>query len=380
MKISQIKAISLLAFITLILLFNSFIAKIFNQYSICAFILVVGVISYYLIGFEKEKSRYNKDVILSIIIYSAIYYIVTYLLGLFIGFSKNIYSLTILGIIKNIVPFAILVCLSELLRYIINCKIKDNNWLLALSVFAFTLIDVTFVLNVTNFSDFNSILKNFGLFILPSLSRNFLFTYLSCRVSFKPNLVYRFIMEAPKYFLPIIPNFGIYIESVIYVIIPLLIFMIIYDGFEKRKIKKIISSKDGKHKKFGYIITIFLLILVVSLTCGYYKYQAIVVATGSMTPNINKGDVVIVKKLNKEEILNLKIGDILVFHRENKIVVHRIYDIYKSGNEVFFKTKGDNNNAPDGYLIELAEVIGTTKFKVDYVGYPTVILYEKFKK
>ena len=134
MKKSQIKAIGILAFIALILLFNSFITKIFNQYSICVFILFLVVISYYLIGFEKEKSRYNKDIILSIIIYLTIYYIVTYLLGLFIGFSRNIYSLTLLGIIKNIVPFAILVSLSEILRYIINSKIKENNWILALSV------------------------------------------------------------------------------------------------------------------------------------------------------------------------------------------------------------------------------------------------------
>ena len=379
MKKSQIKAIGILAFIALILLFNSFITKIFNQYSICVFILFLVVISYYLIGFEKEKSRYNKDIILSIIIYLTIYYIVTYLLGLFIGFSRNIYSLTLLGIIKNIVPFAILVSLSEILRYIINSKIKENNWILALSVLVFTLIDITFTLNVTDFSDFGSVLKNLGLFILPSLSKNFLFTYLSCKVSFKPNLVYRFIMEMPKYILPIIPNFGIYIESVIYVVIPLLIFMLIYNGFEKRKIKKIILSKSNKHKKLIYSIIILILVLIVSLTSGYFKYQAIVVATGSMTPNINKGDVVVVKKLDEKEILNLNVGDVLVFHRENKIVVHRIYEIYTSGNEIFFKTKGDHNNAPDGYLIEKSEVIGTTKFKVSYVGYPTVILYEKLK-
>ena len=272
-----------------------------------------------------------------------------------------------------------MVSLSETLRYIINSKIKENNWILALSVLVFTLIDITFTLNVTDFNDFSSVLKNLGLFILPSLSKNFLFTYLSCKVSFKPNLVYRFIMEMPKYILPIIPNFGIYIESVIYVVIPLLIFMLIYNGFEKRKIKKIILSKSNKHKKLIYSIIILILVLIVSLTSGYFKYQAIVVATGSMTPNINKGDVVVVKKLDEKEILNLNVGDVLVFHRENKIVVHRIYEIYTSGNEIFFKTKGDHNNAPDGYLIEKSEVIGTTKFKVSYVGYPTVILYEKLK-
>ena len=39
MKKSQIKAFIILAFMLSILLFNSFITKIFSQYSICAFIL-----------------------------------------------------------------------------------------------------------------------------------------------------------------------------------------------------------------------------------------------------------------------------------------------------------------------------------------------------
>ena len=83
------------------------------------------------------------------------------------------------------------------------------------------------------------------------------------------------------------------------------------------------------------------------------------------------------EKLSDNEIRNLKIGDILVFNRENKIVVHRIYKIYSSGDEIFFKTKGDNNNAPDSYLIEIHEILGIVKLKVRYIGYPTVALYER---
>ena len=41
------------------------------------------------------------------------------------------------------------------------------------------------------------------------------------------------------------------------------------------------------------------------------------------------------------------------------------------------KQKGDHNESPDGYLIETSEVIGTVKFKIRYIGYPTVALNEK---
>ena len=71
---------------------------------------------------------------------------------------------------------------------------------------------------------------------------------------------------------------------------------------------------------------------------------------------------------------------VLAFKREDKIVVHRIYKIYTSGNEIFFKTKGDHNNAPDGYLTEAKEILGTVKFNIRYIGYPTVALYEKINR
>lgn len=379
MKRSQIIVIGLLTFMLFALLFNSFITKIFSRYSICVFIFLLDVIAYFLLGFEKNKSRYNKDIILSLIIYITIYYISIYLFGLFIGFSKNVYNFDFVSIINNIVPVIILIFVSEILRYIINSKIKDSYLLLGLSIIVFTMIDITFTLNATNFGDFYTVLKVIGLFVLPSLGKNFLFTYLSVKVGFKPNMVYRYLMDIPKYILPIIPNFGAYVESIIYIAFPILVFIIIYNNLKKvdRKVNKIIKSKKSKKTIITYYIIIPLLIITVALTSGYFKYQAIVVATGSMSPNINKGDIVVVKKLSDNEIRNLKIGDILVFNRENKIVVHRIYKIYSSGDEIFFKTKGDNNNAPDSYLIEIHEILGIVKLKVRYIGYPTVALYER---
>ena len=381
MKRSQKIIIGLLSIMSLVLLINSFITKIFSRYSICAFISIVLIISYLLLGMEKEKSRYNKDIILSLLIYIAIYYITTYLFGLFIGFNKNVYSSNIILILKNIVPIIILIPLSELLRYIINSKIKDNYILLGLSIFVFTLIDTTITIQASSFKNFYDTLKVIGLFILPSLSKNYLLTYLTIKVSYKPNLVYRYLMELPRYILPIVTSFGVYIESIIYISFPIIVFIIIYNDFKKREKKNIIlSSKFKKNTKFIYYIVTIILITIVSLTSGYFKYQAIVIATGSMTPNINKGDMVVIEKVAPKDAKKLKEGEVLAFKREDKIVVHRIYKIYTSGNEIFFKTKGDHNNAPDGYLTEAKEILGTVKFNIRYIGYPTVALYEKINR
>lgn len=69
-----------------------------------------------------------------------------------------------------------------------------------------------------------------------------------------------------------------------------------------------------------------------------FGYTAFEVATGSMQPSINIGDVVIVK-IND----TYSIDDIIVFKEDNSFITHRVIDIKE--NTVI--TKGDSNNATD---------------------------------
>lgn len=382
MKVSKIKVIILLTFISALFIFNSFISKFFSNYGICIFLLCAIGVSIYLFGYKKEKNRYNKDVILSIIIYCIAYYLLTYLTGLFIGFNYNIYNLRFLSIIKNTFPVILTILLSETLRYIINSKFKDEKIVLVISFITFTLIDTTFTLSLIDYNNFESILTNVGLFILPSIATNLLLTYLSYKVSYKPCIIYRLIMEIPLYILPIFTAFGNYLWSIIYISFPLIVFTRIYLMFSRISKKTIIKSNYKSKERVENLIRILIvsvLFIVIGLTCGFFKYQLIVIASGSMEPIIYRGDTVLVKKLKKEEINKLQIGDIIVFKKENKIIVHRIYNIIETGNEKFIKTKGDNNKTPDNYLVELSDVIGTTDKVIKYIGYPTVWLSEAIK-
>ena len=91
-----------------------------------------------------------------------------------------------------------------------------------------------------------------------------------------------------------------------------------------------------------------------------------------MSPNINRGDVVIVKKNNDYD--NINIGDIIVYKYHNVIVVHRLANKVKVDNEYYFYSKGDANKEVDNYIIEQDMIIGTTNFKIPYIGMPTVWL------
>lgn len=92
-----------------------------------------------------------------------------------------------------------------------------------------------------------------------------------------------------------------------------------------------------------------------------------VVQSGSMTPAIKMGSVVMVKPVN-----DYKIGDVITFGPYNKTkapTTHRIYDIKVEGSQPVYITKGDANNAPDDREITKKDIIGKVLFSIPYLGY-----------
>lgn len=374
---------SIYLIIILCSLLNIFFSHSFNEYTLFLFVIILALISFKLVGFDKNKNIMTKDIILSIIIYCILYYLVIYVIGFFTGFYRNIYNTKFISIIKNTFPVILLILSGETLRYTLNKKIDKNKFLIILSVLAFTLLQNTMILKkiITSSSISGSTTLDYiGLIILPNLTSNIFLTYLSIKVGYKPCIVFRLFMELPAYIIPIYPNFGSYIEAVIKTTLPIIIFIRIYRSIEKNKRKKILILGKDKLSTTLKISTIVITVVLVYFVSGFFKYQAVVIATGSMKPNINIGDVVIVKKTTPKEIEEIKPGEILVFKKDNIIVCHRITKILKSGEYIFFETKGDNNNAPDAYLQSKEQVMGTAILRIPYIGYPSIMLNDILSK
>ena len=92
-----------------------------------------------------------------------------------------------------------------------------------------------------------------------------------------------------------------------------------------------------------------------------------------MEPNISKGDVVVVEKMNNN-YSELKEGDIIAVKNEGIIIVHRLVKIIQVSNEYYFYTKGDANENMDSYKITEDMVYGIVNKKIPYIGAPTVWL------
>ena len=116
-------------------------------------------------------------------------------------------------------------------------------------------------------------------------------------------------------------------------------------------------------------------IILITILAGYKKcvkhennisilgFRQYVVATGSMEPEYNIGDLIVIRETTKEEI---KIGDVINYISETGIdtITHRVVDIIQKDGQTYYKTKGDNNNSVDPELVNYSQVKGILVFKI----------------
>lgn len=110
-------------------------------------------------------------------------------------------------------------------------------------------------------------------------------------------------------------------------------------------------------------------------------FNAYVVLSGSMLPEIAIKDIVVTKKVPAEE---LEIGDIITFIAPDSryggiSITHRILDKYydKTMDSYTYKTKGDNNNIADSTLVPNTNILGKVILKIPKLGYLQDLLSSK---
>lgn len=362
------------------LLFNSFVFKIANMYVISGIMLPFLILMIVLNGFEKDNYRYKKDVLLNIIIFLLMYYFITYFLGLFSGFVKSSYSLSFINIIKNTFPVIALILISELMRYVLFNKTKRNLPCLIIGCLLFVMVDVNTMVHIYDVKTALGITKMICLVVFPSITKNIFLTYLTMKVGYKNGIIYRLITEISTYLLPIFPDFGEYINVLLKTVLPIAIMARLNNMFNYYSVRKIKDSRYNSRKLVLYSVITFALLTIVLLTSGLFTYQALTIGSGSMSPAIEKGDVIILKSMKNEETRKIKKGDVLVYNHDNKIIVHRVIKKSNNGETISFKTKGDYNNAKDSWTVKQEDVIGIVKFRIRWVGMPTVALNELLNK
>lgn len=98
-------------------------------------------------------------------------------------------------------------------------------------------------------------------------------------------------------------------------------------------------------------------------------YKSYVVLSGSMSPAIKTGAVVMAVPVAPS---TLRVGDVIVYNRSDiqESITHRIIKVNGPSDHPTFVTKGDANGAPDDWTVKYAgATAGKVVLAVPYVGY-----------
>lgn len=103
-----------------------------------------------------------------------------------------------------------------------------------------------------------------------------------------------------------------------------------------------------------------------------FGYRYYTVLTPSMETELSVGDLVFVKLSNAEDI---EVGDVITFNPSDDAetyLTHRVTQKlpdYEGTGVTCFITKGDANEAEDGFILDSSRVIGKVTFHIPKLGY-----------
>ena len=115
----------------------------------------------------------------------------------------------------------------------------------------------------------------------------------------------------------------------------------------------------------------------VMLISNQFKYGALVIATDSMTGEIDKGDIVIYESYESQTVEE---GQVIVFEKDSSYIVHRVVDIQIINGTARYYTKGDANEDNDAGYITKGSIVGLASYKLPFFGYPTLWLRSLFNR
>lgn len=295
---------------------------------------------------------------------------VYYFTGLRFGYVKVLLIPSFIW--KYIIPYAVIIVASELIRNVIIDQ--RNKALTVLFYVVFVVLDVAVLSGSGVLESFGKFTNLVALIIFPALTANLLYHYLSAKYGMLPGTVYKLIMLLYPYIIPIKPDMPSAMLAFFRMLLPLGIYLLMSAMYAKRHA---VSSrrKVALQSTLGVVSLVILTAFVMLISCQF-RYGMIVVATGSMSGELEKGDAIIYEQYNGQKIEN---GQVIVYEKNDSTIIHRVVDIKKINGVTRYYTKGDANDSVDSGYITADDIIGTATMKVKYIGNPTLWIRSLFK-
>lgn len=367
MKSEKIKIyvieIALIIFFLLAMIFN----KVITRQILAIVLLVFMGITTLLIKTYKMDLTNKRQIILLLTGIGVIYVAVLYLIGIFAGFYNATVKLSLWSIWKYIIPYIVIIISSEMIRKKIVLKEDKISKIIILVIMV--MLDVILTTNIYNLNTAKDYFTLVSFVIFASIANNLLFNYIEIQYrNAKAIIIYRIITTVYVYVFPIIPDLYIFLESIIKMVVPYIIYIILENVYSKQKLVVTIETRK-KERIISTIVCIITVIIVMLISCKF-KYGVLVIGSGSMTGTINKGDIILYEKYKNTD--DIKVGNIIVFYEDDIKVIHRIIDQKLMGEETRYYTKGDANQKQDEGYRETKDIIGQVKARIPYMEWFTL--------
>lgn len=365
------KVLYIISFVIFAVLLGTLFVPVADSRIVAAGLLaVLTPITCLLIRKRGALSINKREVVLLSTIFAALYVILVQLLGIYFGYYRNPYFVTTETLLKTVLPLVVIIITTEILRYVLLAQ--KNKIVSAIAFLSCVISEMYACSTLSELNSVNHFMDLVGLTLFPAISANIYYHYTSKRYGMFPSTVLRTVITLYVYFIPNITGISNAMSACLKLFLPLGVLALVSALYEKGKKNAI--RRGQKLSTVTMIFAILSVTFVAMLISCQFRFGALVIATESMTGEINKGDMIIYEQYDDQPI---EVGQVIVFTQNNQNrIVHRVIKIETVNGEKRYYTQGDANPTPDEAYRTEADIIGLTDLKLAYVGYPTLWLNE----
>ena len=346
--------------------------------SVCWGLLAVATLK--VCGFERIRLWFNKRVFFMAALIGIFQIVALIDAGLVTGFGKSPHSFTPRGLTINSIYVLSPLLGIELSRAHLMKNFGRRKPVLTLGLvtllYSFIMsMSIVGFLGLLTSNDPLPLADFLGSRFLPTLTANLLASYLALIGGPMASLAYRGPVIAFESFSPILPDLTWGFEALIGVMVPTIGFVVVSQTTPQKILrkfgiqtepKKFARPKAKKSSLRGWTIISILCVLLVWASTGLLGFYPTVVASGSMRPTMEVGDLAIVVSTDPSKI---QVGDVIQYWQEGEMTLHRVVDIHQTEGSRLFVTKGDDNPISDANPVFPAQIRGKLIFTIPKLGW-----------
>lgn len=331
-------------------------------------------------GENLASFRLNKRVILNALYLATLQLVALISTGFFTGFGRTPYSLAPFYILVNTAFLGTSIVAFEFARAYLVKSCSRKRILLGL-----VLVSVLFTAISFNFAAYTTALQGmrffefFGGRVIPAFAINLAASYLALLGGPTASLAYMFPLQAFQWLSPILPNPDWAVRGLVNTAIPFLGLLFLNEGVRTGVLIRYGLIRKADLRKFPkkssalpWMLVLIVTMIILWIPTGLLGFKPSVVASSSMSPTLEIGDIVIAVPSDPSGI---RVGDLVQYTRigDRISITHRVVSIETSGNAYIITTKGDANNIVD-YPISVTGKIGKVVQVIPKIGWVTIYL------